>query len=166
VKKPPVHDFSPEELVELREAFSLFDTDGSGSIDASELKRVLGCLGRKLTTEELVEIISSIDQDGNGQIEFDEFKTLMASYWTDALDSDEDIVEAFKAFDIDNKGYITSEKFREFFRKLELDLQEGEIEEMIAQIDTNHDGVIDYVEFTRMLRDPTMGGPMAARNPS
>jgi len=34
-----------EQLEELREAFNLFDTDGSGSIDAKELKAAMRALG-------------------------------------------------------------------------------------------------------------------------
>jgi hypothetical protein len=35
---PPDMDLSEDQKQEIREAFELFDTDGSGSIDAKELK--------------------------------------------------------------------------------------------------------------------------------
>jgi len=38
---------SQEEIEELQEAFNLFDTDGSGTIDSSELKAAMESLGYK-----------------------------------------------------------------------------------------------------------------------
>lgn len=34
-----------EEIIEIREAFDLFDTDGSGTIDPKELKAAMQSLG-------------------------------------------------------------------------------------------------------------------------
>ena len=46
-KKP---DFSEEQIEEIREAFNLFDTDGSGSIDYKELKAAMRALGTALAS--------------------------------------------------------------------------------------------------------------------
>ena len=51
-------------MAELREAFNLFDTDGSGSISTHELGEVLNTLGEPATEEELGTIIAEIDKDG------------------------------------------------------------------------------------------------------
>merc|ERR1712193_601704 len=47
-----------EEIEEIREAFSLFDTDGSGSIDPKELKAAMHSLGfeKKSPTVDLTNI--------------------------------------------------------------------------------------------------------------
>ncbi|KAA6389369.1 MAG: putative calmodulin 1b [Streblomastix strix] len=143
---------SEQEILELREAFSLFDRDGSGQIDESELKAVMNdCLGLKMTDKEVKDMISEIDRNKNGQIDFDEFLVLMASNWTGALDSEQDILDAFAAFDTDGSGSISVEEFRMFFQKLNWNLSAEEINEMINDIDSNHDGAIDYKEFADML---------------
>ena len=49
----------------------MFDRDGSGSIDADELKYVLVNLSDDLTDEEIVDMINEADEDGNGEIDFD-----------------------------------------------------------------------------------------------
>ena len=51
-------------MAELREAFNLFDTDGSGSISTLELGEVLATLGEPATEEELATIIAEVDKDG------------------------------------------------------------------------------------------------------
>lgn len=60
----------------LRAAFNLFDKDGGGSIDASEIAAILG---HNITTEENVwaDVIREVDQNDDGQIDFEEFYTMM-----------------------------------------------------------------------------------------
>eukprot|EP01103_Thecamoeba_quadrilineata_P006507 TRINITY_DN16232_c0_g1_i1.p1 TRINITY_DN16232_c0_g1~~TRINITY_DN16232_c0_g1_i1.p1 ORF type:complete len:151 (+),score=49.36 TRINITY_DN16232_c0_g1_i1:49-501(+) len=62
---------------EIREAFRVFDKDGTGVIAANELRHVLTNLGEKLTEEEVDEIIREADDDGDGQINYDDFVKMM-----------------------------------------------------------------------------------------
>ena len=64
---------SPEMIDDLKEAFSLFDKDGSGSISADELYLVLKSQGANPTKEEVRKLVDSIDLDGNGEIDLYEF---------------------------------------------------------------------------------------------
>merc|ERR1712072_614375 len=68
---------SEEQLDEIREAFSLFDSDASGAIDVRELKAAMRALGFEVKNEELKKMVSDIDGDGNGTIEFVEFLQMM-----------------------------------------------------------------------------------------
>ena len=60
-----------EQKQEIREAFDLFDTDGSGTIDAKELKVAMRALGFEPKKEEIKKMIADIDKDGSGTIDFD-----------------------------------------------------------------------------------------------
>jgi calcium-dependent protein kinase len=61
----------------LREAFKLFDRDGSGEITAVEIKQILGA-GKKFGSEKIFDdIIKEVDVNGDGVISFDEFKQMM-----------------------------------------------------------------------------------------
>lgn len=60
-----------DEEEELREAFKVFDKDGSGSISKSELKFVMENLGEKLSSEEIEEMMQEADKDGNGEIDYE-----------------------------------------------------------------------------------------------
>jgi Ca2+-binding EF-hand superfamily protein len=62
---------------ELREAFKVFDSDGSGSISRSEMKRLMKSLGQNLTDKELDAMMDEVDTDGDGEIDFEEFKNMM-----------------------------------------------------------------------------------------
>ena len=56
-------------IVDLKEAFNLFDKDGSGAIDTEEFWLVLKTYGAVLTFEEVKELVDEIDQDGNGEVD-------------------------------------------------------------------------------------------------
>lgn len=57
-------------------AFSLFDQDGSGSIDATELRSALRAMGTSLEADDAVEILRKYDASGSGSISLQEFRAL------------------------------------------------------------------------------------------
>ena len=67
-----------EQIAEFKEAFSLFDKDGDGTITTKELGTVMRSLGQNPTEAELQDMINEVDADGHGTIDFPEFLTLMA----------------------------------------------------------------------------------------
>lgn len=64
------YEFAPESSENLREAFRIFDKDGNGMINASELRHILTNLGEKLTEEEVDEMIREADITGDGQVNY------------------------------------------------------------------------------------------------
>lgn len=100
-----------EQIAEFKEAFSLFDKDGDGTITTKELGTVMRSLGQNPTEAELQDMINEVDADGNGTIDFPEFLTLMARKMKDT-DSEEEILEAFKVFDKDGNGFISAAELR------------------------------------------------------
>lgn len=68
---------SAEALENLKDAFSVFDIDGNGSISAEELQKVLQSLGDDCSVAECRKMIGGVDSDGDGQIDFEEFKVMM-----------------------------------------------------------------------------------------
>merc|ERR1712157_571820 len=54
---------------ELRDAFAVFDADGSGTISRNELKRLMKSLGQTLSNEELDAIMDEVDSDRSGEID-------------------------------------------------------------------------------------------------
>lgn len=54
---------------ELREAFKVFDRDGTGTISRDELKAVMKSLGENLTEDEIDEMLKLADKDGDGTID-------------------------------------------------------------------------------------------------
>ena len=51
-------------ISEFKEAFSLFDKDGDGTITTKELGTVMRSLGQNPTEAELQDMINEVDADG------------------------------------------------------------------------------------------------------
>ena len=66
---------------DIIEAFELFDTDGSGSVDHVEFKAVCKELGIDMHDDEIDEAMERMDEDGNGVADFEEF-----AVWFESLD--------------------------------------------------------------------------------
>uniref|UniRef100_A0A8C7S7W3 Calmodulin n=1 Tax=Oncorhynchus mykiss TaxID=8022 RepID=A0A8C7S7W3_ONCMY len=115
-----------EQIAEFKEAFSLFDKDGDGTITTKELGTVMRSLGQNPTEAELQDMINEVDADGNGTIDFPEFLTMMARKMKDT-DSEEEIREAFRVFDKDGNGYISAAELRHVMTNLGEKLTDEEI---------------------------------------
>ena len=98
-----------EQIAEFKEAFSLFDKDGDGTITTKvcckylshffshikihyiqELGTVMRSLGQNPKEQELTDMINEIDEDGNGTVDFEEFLVMMAKKINDK-DSEEEL---------------------------------------------------------------------------
>merc|ERR1711977_208946 len=139
-----------EQIAEFKEAFSLFDKDGDGTMGTKELGTVMRSLGQNPTEAELQDMINEVDTDGNGTIDFPEFLSLMARKMKD-VDVEEELIEAFKVFDRDGNGFISHAELSHVMRNLGQQLTGEEVDEMIREADIDGDGQINYEEFVRMM---------------
>ncbi|TKS75870.1 Calmodulin-2 B [Collichthys lucidus] len=142
----PLHradQLTEEQIAEFKEAFSLFDKDGDGTITTKELGTVMRSLGQNPTEAELQDMINEVDADGNGTIDFPEFLTMMARKMKDT-DSEEEIREAFRVFDKDGNGYISAAELRHVMTNLGEKLTDEEVDEMIREADIDGDGQVNY----------------------
>ncbi|KAF3338163.1 Calmodulin [Carex littledalei] len=134
-----------EQIAEYKEAFSLFDKDNDGCITMHELRTVIKQLGQNPTEEDVQEMIREVDADGNGTVEFNEFLALMERKLKET-DSDDELREAFRVFDKDNDGFISSSELRSVLMNLGENITDEEVDEMIKEADANGDGQVDYNE--------------------
>merc|ERR1719258_402525 len=137
---------SEEQIDEIREAFTLFDSDASGAIDVRELKAAMRALGFEIKNEELKKMVSDVDNDGNGTIEFSEFLGMMTAKMGEK-DSREDIEKVFKLFDDDSSTKITFKNLARVAEELGETIDDEELQDMINQADRDGDGAINCDEF-------------------
>ncbi|KAK9928556.1 hypothetical protein M0R45_025686 [Rubus argutus] len=62
---------------ELRDAFGMYEMEGSGCITPKSLKRMLARLGESRSIEDCKTMIRKFDLNGDGVLNFDEFRIMM-----------------------------------------------------------------------------------------
>jgi len=142
---------SQEEIEELQEAFNLFDTDGSGTIDSSELKAAMESLGYKQKNKMVYQMIENMKQKS---IDFDQFLDMMTARISDG-DNRDDILKVFRLFDDDDSGAITVNDLMRVARELGETMTQAELKEMIDRADLDGDGVISPEEFINIMTKKT-----------
>ena len=139
-----------DEIEEIKEAFDLFDTDGTGHIDPKELKAAMQSLGFESKSQTIFQMIADLDKNANKQLDFEEFLDLMTARMSDK-DTREDINKVFKLFDEDNTGSISIKNLRRVAKELGENLTDEELAEMIERADSNADGSVSADDFYNIM---------------
>jgi Leucine-rich repeat (LRR) protein len=85
-----VDELSQEQLESIKESFRMFDRDGDGTVDATEIVKVMEEIGQAHDEQTLQDMIADADEDGNGVIEEREFIAMMARQTAGSESEDED----------------------------------------------------------------------------
>ncbi|XP_051277276.1 uncharacterized protein cetn4 [Dicentrarchus labrax] len=144
-------DLSEEQKQEIKEAFDLFDTDGTGTIDVKELKVAMRALGFEPKKEEIKKMIADIDKESSGAIDFNDFLSMMSLKMSEK-DSKEEIMKAFRLFDDDCTGTISFKNLKRVAKELGENLTDEELQEMIDEADRDGDGEVSELEFLRIMK--------------
>jgi calmodulin len=143
----------PCNIVGFKENFTLFDKDGTGHIDQSELGTVMRSLGKNPTEAEISEMLSLLDGDGSGNIDFTEFLHLMAKDRQEAKTA-QAIAEAFTMFDKDQNGLVSAKELSRILTSLGEKMTIEEATECINDVDVDGDGNVNYEDFITMMMQP------------
>ena len=118
-------------------------------------------MGFRPTEEELVDLVNEIDEDGSGQIEFPEFAQLCATFLVEDPDIEtmkKELKDAFRIYDKEGQGFITTETLRGLIGELLAPLTDEELEGIIEELDEDGSGSMDFDEFCEMMMTKSDGG--------
>ena len=112
-KWAPPRRLETREYNRARKVFFELDADGSGSIDADELMKMMHQLGQSPTEKELQELIDAVDDNKDGKIQLREFLNLyLKSSEASKTTNSSDVNYCFSSFGGDPKkldSRVTSE---------------------------------------------------------
>jgi len=142
-----------DKLQKLREAFVAFDTNGDGKLTHEELLAGLKQVG----VDSLPSgTLKAVDSDNSGVIDYTEF---IAAGLDRSLYLQEAVCySAFRVFDIDGDGQITTEELNTILNKEDehalaptLLTRRHAIAEVIREVDADGDGKVSFKEFMAMM---------------
>eukprot|EP00435_Cladocopium_sp_Y103_P028821 s1741_g7.t1 len=126
--------FQPEEAeVDVLELFQAADR---AEQDVQLKTQLVDSLSLASKVEQ--DMINEVDCDGNGVIDFPEFLSMQARKMRDT-DGEEELLEAFRVFDVNGSGFISAAEFRHVMTNLGECLSDEEIDEMFRQADVDCD---------------------------
>ncbi|CAG5108700.1 Similar to Troponin C (Tyrophagus putrescentiae) [Cotesia congregata] len=105
----------------MRKAFQMFDTTKSGFIDTIKISTILNTMGQLFDDAELNAIIEENDPDRVGKVNFDGFCKIAGRFLEeeDAEAMQEELKEAFRLYDREGNGYITTATLKEILAALD-----------------------------------------------
>lgn len=153
--KPQRADLTEEQKLELQEAFNMFDTDGSGKIQANELRVALRALGFEPSKDELRRMITDVDKKGGSYLDFSQFMEAIVKKISEP-DQDEEIEKSFHLFDQNGDNYLDINDLKYVADLIGETMSQEELNEMIKEADQDKDGRVTLDDFKRVVRKATL----------
>ncbi|XP_062548224.1 troponin C isoform X2 [Armigeres subalbatus] len=138
----------------MRKAFQMFDTTKCGFIDTVKISTILNTLGQQFDEGELQALIDEEDPEETGRVNFDQFATIASNFLIEDEDAEamqQELKEAFRLYDREGNGYITTSTLKEILAALDDKLTNDDLDGMINEIDADGSGTVDFDEFMEMM---------------
>merc|ERR1712080_389557 len=139
-----------EQVMEIKDAFDLFDKDRSGEITVGEMLEAMRSLGYDTEHGEAAEHVKSLDRDGSGALEFNEFYELLTARFSENTTKDE-LQRVFKLFDTDGTGSVSLANLRAVAEQVGDQVSDDELGDIILKNDMDNDGQLTFEDFYAVL---------------
>lgn len=166
----------------VRVLFRNFDTDNSGTIDYNELQAGLARIGHNLNDTEWLELLEIVDPHSSGEVEIDDLVARLCNSGdvkerkSTHMNHDQNVgkawmrdtfkklrnyvsntgmnwQQAFVYFRTGRSGHMSAEDFYTAIRKADMSLSTNQMNDLLAVIDTNNDGVVSLDEWLYRFED-------------
>ena len=99
------------------------------------------------------ETINEVSEDGVEKVNFDTFCQIAAKFMTEEDEEGlrEELKEAFRIYDKEGNGYITTDVLKEILREIDPELTEDDLDNIIEEVDEDGSGTLDFDEFQEMM---------------
>merc|ERR1711874_833817 len=136
-------------------AFRVIDSNNDGALNKKELAEGMNSFGKEFVASEIESVFSLADVNSDGEICYDEFVAMMFPAAATALAKFrkhhrtlKNAKHAFDSYDIDGDGEIT---YEELVGGMGGDYSANEISAIFAMGDTDQDGKISFLEFSKIM---------------
>lgn len=131
--------------------FRLYDDDNDGYVNISSLSEMMRSAGAIFLDSDLDKSIDKIKKNNGADIfNQTDFQKLCVEFSKNE-DTVEDLIEAFKFWDTDGSGKVSTSEIKQALTTLGDVLSENEIDALIKEADPNNIGAIDYENYAKIL---------------
>lgn len=151
--RPSRKGLSEEQVLSLRDTFSLFDTDNTGIINLKALSSDMKAMGLQSKQPVVVWLISELATTSN-QMNFEQF---LAGFEGKVVNSEsrEAAEKLFETLDDEKKGSLQAAKVQKVAKELGETLTEGEARELVKRSGANGEE-ITREDFCRLMGKMTL----------
>lgn len=142
----PKSGMTREEIIEIKRAFDIFDSDKNGTINPKELADAYAEMGMATNNKLIYKILAELDQDNSGGLDFEEFLKLAIRRHNLAPNKNE-LMRFFKIFDVGGKGKISKQDLKKISEELGEEMSDEELRKMIRKADRDDDGFVTFDDF-------------------
>ncbi|XP_011307329.1 troponin C, isoform 1 [Fopius arisanus] len=146
---------SKDQRKQLKMAFDTFDKEKKGVIKTAEVQTILDMLGVEAEAmAELDDAINEVDTFGSGELKYEDFCLVAAKFMEEDVDVEAlktELKEAFRLYDREGNGYITTDVFREILCEIDENLTDEQLDMIIEEIDADGSGTLDFEEFVEAM---------------
>lgn len=140
-----------EQIREIKEAFDLFDVDGTGRVDPREIVTSIRAHGLEHTRPEVRQIIDTLGSLGDQFVDFQQFLKITIETMVNR-DPYEELKKAFDRFDDDNTGSVSFRNLKRAALELGEQLTDRELSFMLSAADSDLDGEISFDDFVQIMK--------------
>ncbi|XP_049282908.1 troponin C isoform X1 [Anopheles funestus] len=147
-------DDEEQRMLIMRKAFQMFDTAKTGFIETIKISTILNTMGQLFDEGELQDLIDEEDPESTGRVNFDGFANIASNFLQEEEDAEamqQELKEAFRLYDREGNGYITTSTLKEILKALDDKLSNEDLDGIIGEIDTDGSGTVDFDEFMEMM---------------
>jgi calcium-binding protein CML len=146
------NDLQEERLKLMRQVLDLYDPNDEGTVQTKDISKILKAMGRTLDNEDEQNFREAADPESTGVISKDNFLETVEAMFSLPKESVNELLEAFKVFDVRNTGKISVKNFKNVLVKIGQDFNENEVDEILKYIDVDRDGNININDFIQVWK--------------
>ena len=145
-------DLQEERRKLMKDVLDLYDPDNEGFVKSKDIAKILRAMGRTLEDDDEQNFLEAADPENTGEISKDNFLATVEAMFSLPKEEVNDLLEAFKVFDINNTGKISVKNFKKVLVSIGQEFNEDEANDILKYIQVDREGNINIKDFINMWK--------------
>ena len=136
----------------MEEILDLYDPNNEGFVQSKDIAKILRAMGRNLENDDEQNFMEAADPENTGIISKDNFLNTVEAMFSLPKESVNELLEAFKFFDIKNTGKISVKNLKKVLVDIGQGFTEEEADDILKYIEVDREGNINIQDFIQVWK--------------